>query len=70
MSLFHRHKWREVRRYYAEPIYEIEGPFRIRGAGGMDRLERMMHGHTVVELRCEECGDVSSRHLRGDATHA
>jgi hypothetical protein len=72
MALFHRHNWTEVRRYFVPPANRR---VRLGGARGREAIietEQMMHdfanGYTVVELRCEDCGDVTSRRLPGDAT--
>lgn len=65
MSLFHRHQWQEVARRFVPPQ-----PGRRSWAGleAMQWAYDMANGYTVVELRCSECGDVTSRHLQGDAT--
>jgi hypothetical protein len=33
-----------------------------------DLVRELAQGVTVVELRCDECGDVQARRLPGDAT--
>lgn len=60
----HRHRWVEVARRFVPPVTSGFEVNRISVA----QLDRMLHGFTVVELRCEECGDVAERHLAGDAT--
>jgi hypothetical protein len=64
VSLFHRHQWQEVaRRFVPATGGEISG-WGIEPGMVYD----MMNGYTVVELRCTECGKVSSEHIQGDAT--
>jgi hypothetical protein len=62
MSLFHRHHWQEVARRFVPPVN--------RTAKNLPHwmVYDFANGYTVVELRCSECGDVTSRKLRGDAT--
>jgi hypothetical protein len=68
VSLFHRHRWEEVARRFTPPAergFEVD---RIT-SGMLDRLVSLdTQGETVIELRCEECGDVTYRTLPGDAT--
>lgn len=69
MSLFHRHQWTEVARRFVPPIdgeAEVEGYGVASGAKGL--MYDIANGYTVIELRCSECGDVTSRHIQGDAT--
>lgn len=65
MSLFHRHCWQETGRRFVPPLAEFEAKT-IRA----DLAREFFQGVTVVELRCEGCGDVAERKLSGDATHA
>jgi hypothetical protein len=39
----------------------------MEGVGSWSLLRDMTFGFTVVELRCEDCGDVTERQLSGDA---
>jgi hypothetical protein len=61
MGLFHRHRWKEVRRYAVPP--RVVGKANLEGS--IDFLRRTIEGLTVIELRCEECGDVTHRELPG-----
>lgn len=64
MSLFHRHCWEEVARYFVPPP-----PQRVRYSLADEQMVYdLANGYTVVEFRCKECGKVSSAHLQGDAT--
>lgn len=63
MSLFHAHRWAEVKRYFVAPVGLTEAD-RITVA----MLREMTQGVTVVELRCTGCGEIESRRLPGDAT--
>jgi hypothetical protein len=66
MSLFHRHQWQEVARRFVPPV---QREFNVEGSGiDEGTIYDLMHGYTVVEFRCSECGKVSSAHLQGDAT--
>lgn len=67
MSLFHRHHWREARRYFVPP--RLTGPVDTVGFESYE-LDTLINGYTVVELRCSDsdCGDISSRVLPGNAT--
>lgn len=65
MSLFHRHRWVEVARRFVPPkaskarkVWNVSEDF----------IREFTFGFTVVELRCEECGNVAERKLTGDAT--
>jgi hypothetical protein len=62
VSVFHRHRWVEVRRYFV--------PARVLNVdrASEDLVRELAQGVTVVELRCDECGDVQARRLPGDAT--
>jgi hypothetical protein len=59
--IFHRHRWQEVRRVFVPPVRGIE---RIRAS--RETFREALQGVTVVELRCEGCGDVTSRRLPGE----
>lgn len=61
--LWHRHAWKEARRYFVGP------PTRQFEAEAMTQraIERVLSGYTVIELRCAECGDIAHRELPGDA---
>jgi phage-related protein len=68
MTLFHRHNWAEVRRYFVPPTVDVED-FEVEVKGGnATPMLQVLNGYTVVELRCDDCGDVASRRLSGDAT--
>jgi hypothetical protein len=66
MSLFHRHQWQEVARRFVPP--SNPAPTKAWGSSGLAQARDLLNGYTVVELRCKECGDVTSRHLQGEAT--
>jgi predicted deacetylase len=69
VSLFHRHQWQEVARRFVPPRLDAgHQEFDARGEIGVKLLRDLSNGYTVVELRCSECGDVTSRKLQGDAT--
>lgn len=65
MSLLHRHRWSETKRYFVPPANRR---VRVEHARADEILEGALHGFTVVELRCENCGDIAERRLEGDAT--
>lgn len=62
MSLRHRHVWRIVGQRTRPPAAEFEfsGGFWSEGASDAQ------YGYTILSLRCEECGDVATRKLRGE----
>lgn len=62
MSLLHRHHWVEVARRFAPP----QGRWVKNATEEFGR--EVTFGFTVVELRCDGCGDVTHRRLPGDAT--
>jgi hypothetical protein len=64
MSLFHRHQWQEIARRFVPPPDN-----RVRYSLATEEMVYdLVNGYTVVELRCTECGKVSSEHIQGDAT--
>jgi hypothetical protein len=68
VSLFHRHQWQEVARRFVPPAPS----YNVKGRDFDGSLTQMVYdfanGYTVVELRCKECGKVSSEHIQGEAT--
>jgi hypothetical protein len=62
MGLFHRHRWVEVRRFFVPPVRDV------RISATRQLLRDLVNGYTVVELRCEDCGDLKAKRLSGDAT--
>jgi hypothetical protein len=58
-----RHHWTEVaRRFVPRPTHIADLK------AGEELAKRLMFGFTVVELRCEACGELDHRELPGDAT--
>lgn len=59
-----RHRWLEVKRYFVEPVpaerFDRKIPRHLH--------DEILHGFTMVELRCGSCSDVLGRKLQGDAT--
>jgi hypothetical protein len=65
-KMFHLHNWYEVRRYFVPPA-SVAG-LKARGVEGVDLFRDLANGYTVIELKCETCGDIKAKHLMGDAT--
>ena len=66
MSGHRRHvaRWVETHRFFRPPVnrdIEIARPTR-------DVVERILHGFTTIESRCEVCGEVDTRIALGDLT--
>jgi hypothetical protein len=59
-----KHQWEEVGRRATPRLTK----FNSEGVYPSD-IERLAFGITVIELRCEHCGDIRSRELKGDHTH-
>jgi uncharacterized Zn finger protein len=57
----HQHSWVEVGRTFIPPC-----PVTSYKGGTSEELFRLLNGYTTVELRCKDCGDVTSRTLTGD----
>ena len=63
MSWFHRHHWHETSRQYNQSgsvMTHADGP------NGLQLAREMEFGITVVELRCDGCGDVKAVRYVGD----
>jgi hypothetical protein len=65
--MFHRHHWQEVARRFVPPSDRLTN-FKTYDDDGLGAMYDIINGYTVIELRCSECGDVTSRKLHGDAT--
>jgi len=62
VSLFHVHKWVEVRRVFTPP--PLSG-FEAKGLNSRE-LAQSLYGFTTIELRCEKCGDLKHIVVIGD----
>lgn len=68
MSFFritHTHDYKETHRRF------VQSEFRdARALKGCDKetIERLLFGITVVELKCQSCGNILSRELKGNHT--
>jgi hypothetical protein len=64
VSLFHTHQWIEAGRHFNAPTAQ-------RGVEGEKYPEsifwRMLHGYTVILLKCAMCGDQKITEVIGDA---
>jgi hypothetical protein len=60
--MFHRHHWYEVGRWFVPPVRDAE-----LERGSRELMEALCFGFTAVELRCDVCGDVTTRRLPGNA---
>lgn len=61
--MIHRHQWQEQQRYFVQRA----GVSKVNNVTE-ETVLKLACGYTVVELRCEGCGDVAARELLGDAT--
>ena len=57
------HEWKEKNRHYSPPTLPSECEFK---GTHQDTLLKVLHGFTVIELRCENCGDLKSHTLNGN----
>lgn len=64
MSLLHRHVWRETSRKFNRSGTVVK---RSEGLNVMQLIREMEFGITVVELRCDACGDVKGVRYVGDS---
>jgi hypothetical protein len=61
--IFHRHQWVETSRRFNPPQVDVK-----RWEGHRtDLVMRLVYGITVVELRCDTCGDVKATSYAGEA---
>ena len=65
MRLFHRHKWEEISRHYT-PGVKLSNINNLNDDTA-DVLERIIFGFTVIELKCNECGELNHVIVIGDA---
>jgi hypothetical protein len=66
MSLFGcKHTWTEAARTYNPS--RVAGSIQVWGKADTGRL---IHGFTVIELRCSKCGDVRHRKTNGKSVAA
>jgi hypothetical protein len=64
MSLWHRHLWRETSRQFNQSERVMA---RATGTAYLQLARELEFGITVVELRCEACGDVKAVRYVGDS---
>jgi hypothetical protein len=62
VSLWHRHRWAETSRCFNPPTIKLTN---WSGPHDADLISTIMYGITVIELRCEECGDVKAVRYAG-----
>jgi hypothetical protein len=55
----HLHKWNEVSRTFN---YNKGG---TTAKGSQDTVQKFLHGFTVIELKCETCGDLKHIEVLG-----
>ena len=60
--MFHRHDWSEVQRRFTGKVLERVKMERC----SEELLRQMLFGVTVIELRCEKCGDRKTVKAMGD----
>lgn len=66
MGVWHRHDWREVARESVPGALVTGDDVQMAGVVLIrEVLDDALYGFTMVELRCETCGDVASRKLTG-----
>jgi hypothetical protein len=58
-----RHRWEEIGRRFVQPI----ATWRELSGASEAFFRELTFGLTVIELRCQECGDVAERRLTGSA---
>jgi len=63
--MFHRHKWEEISRHYTPGVQlqRVSNPYDETARV----LEKIIFGFTVIELKCNECGELNHVILIGDA---
>lgn len=64
MSCFFGHKFQEAARRFVPSL--VGSGF--KGKLTLDQVEKALHGFTVVELRCERCGELKFTEVLGDQT--
>lgn len=65
MSLWHRHRWVETSRRF-NPGHS--GGLELAGFILHEQVMELVHGVTVVELRCDGCDDVKAVRYTGAAS--
>jgi hypothetical protein len=66
MSLLHRHQWVEAGRHFNSPKNE----FIADGKYPAELAWKVLHGYTVILLKCATCGDQKIVEATGDARTA
>jgi len=66
MRLFHKHRWEEISRRFTAGV---QLPKRVHNPNDETArvLEKIIFGFTVIELKCNECGELKHTIVIGDA---
>lgn len=61
--MFHHHKWVEVKRTFNRPNKDV---ISVKNVSPED-LQKILHGFTIIELKCDDCGDMKFHETLGSA---